>query len=194
MGDPGKPAISPFPLLGLLSVATRSLVLGTLVARIGLVTDDVLVGEFRTLSALSGKRVIAALGTGDRQSAEENLAYGVGFPSSAERRAALGAAAAALSAENMEVWIGAGGERTNAIARELGVTLNLYDAALSAVDTEARFGKVSWAGALPRERASAAVLLRSLESAGATWAVVASTNPVQEIAAAARSAGIALAA
>ncbi|MGA8296472.1 MAG: LLM class flavin-dependent oxidoreductase [Acidimicrobiales bacterium] len=192
MGAPGKPALAPFPFLGRLSAETTALRLGTLVARVGLVPDHVLVGEFRTLAALSGNRVVAALGTGDRMSAQENLAYGIGFTPPAHRRASLEKVARALVGEGIEVWIGAGAKPTDAIAWTSGATLNAFDAEVATIADHARRGPVSWAGSLPRGATEATALLRALSSAGATWAVVGSNNPIKEIASAAASAGVRL--
>lgn len=193
MGAPGKPAIDPFAFLGRLSAETTTLSLGTLVARVGLVADEVLIGEFRTLGALTGGRVVAALGTGDSLSAEENLAYGLGFAPGSQRRASLERVASALLAARLEVWIGAGGDTTNAVARKVGATLNLFDVDLGTLARHAGGGPVCWAGTLPKRTHAAAELLGSLDSAGATWAVVASRNAVDAIVEAAAAAGIALA-
>lgn len=192
MGAPGKPAIEPFPVLGRLSAETTTLRLGTLVARIGLVPDEVLVGEFRTLAALSGGRSVAALGTGDSLSAEENLAYGIEFAPVTRRRAALKRVASALVGEGIEVWIGAGGDATNAIARDAGATLNVFNVPVDTVAMLAKEGPVSWAGPLPKRRSSAVELLRTLAAAGATWAVVASTTPIDAIVEATTRAGVLL--
>jgi alkanesulfonate monooxygenase SsuD/methylene tetrahydromethanopterin reductase-like flavin-dependent oxidoreductase (luciferase family) len=192
--DPGKPAIAPFPFLGLLSAETTTLRLGTLVARIGLVPDDVLISEFRTLAVLTGGRVVAALGPGDRLSAEENLAYGLEFEPAARRLASLSRVASVLMGERIEVWIGSGEERTNAVARETGATLNLFDVDAEVVRRHARMGPVSWAGPLSKRPQVAAGALRRLASAGATWAVVSSRNPIDRIVEAAKDAGIDLAA
>jgi alkanesulfonate monooxygenase SsuD/methylene tetrahydromethanopterin reductase-like flavin-dependent oxidoreductase (luciferase family) len=193
MEDPGKPAIAPFPLLGRLVAETTNLCLGTLVARIGLVPDEVLIGEFRTLAALSGGRVVAALGPGDSLTAAENLAYGLEFAPTSRRLASLQRVASALVGDGIEVWIGAGGAQTNAVARKTGATLNLFGVAVDPVQALALRGPVSWAGSLPKRPSAAAELLRVLESAGATWAVIASPTPVGAIAAAARVAGVVLA-
>ena len=193
MEDPGKPAIAPFPLLGRLVAETTNLRLGTLVARIGLVPDEVLIGEFRTLAVLSGGRVVAALGPGDSLSAAENLAYGLEFAPTSRRLASLQRVASALVGDGIEVWIGAGREQTNAVARKTGATLNVFGVAVDPVQAFALRGPVSWAGSLTKRPSAAAELLRGLVSAGATWAVIVSPTPVAAIAAAARDAGVVLA-
>ena len=72
LGQPERPALAPFPLLGALAARygqrrdDSGPYFGTLVARIGLVPSAVLAAEFRALAALAPGRVIAGLGTGDR--------------------------------------------------------------------------------------------------------------------------------
>src|ERR1700722_11473141 len=67
LGRPDRPALSAFPVLGAVCAVTERVSVGPLVARIGLVPEDVLVAEFASLSHLAPGRVIAALGTGDSQ-------------------------------------------------------------------------------------------------------------------------------
>ena len=56
---------------------------GTLVARVGLAPNGILLGQFRALHLLAPGRIIAGLGTGDRLSEAENRAYGIPFPPAA---------------------------------------------------------------------------------------------------------------
>jgi alkanesulfonate monooxygenase SsuD/methylene tetrahydromethanopterin reductase-like flavin-dependent oxidoreductase (luciferase family) len=56
MGQPGRPALSSGPLLGALAATTSTIAIGTLVARVGLLPDDVLSWELATLHELSGGR------------------------------------------------------------------------------------------------------------------------------------------
>ncbi|MFZ0060072.1 MAG: LLM class flavin-dependent oxidoreductase [Acidimicrobiales bacterium] len=191
-GAPGRPAIAPFPLLGMLAAATSAIVLGTLVARIGLVPDEVLLDEFRTLEGLSGGRLIAGIGTGDRRSAAENLAYGLDPGSAQARRRAILAVGSALTEEGIPVWIGAGASTTNAIARAIGATVNVFGVRAARVAELGRDGAICWGGALARGAECAAAQLRSLAGAGATWAIVAWPGSVAPIVAAARGAGIPL--
>ena len=64
IGRPGSPALSAAPLLGALAAATSTIAIGTLVARVGLVPDATLVAMLASLSAMSGGRFIASVGTG----------------------------------------------------------------------------------------------------------------------------------
>ena len=90
MGRPDRPALSPFPVLGAIAARSARLWLGTLVARVGVVPDEVLIAEFATLAHLAPGRVVAGIGTGDRLSFNENRAYGVALDSAADRRAEVG--------------------------------------------------------------------------------------------------------
>ncbi len=171
MGSPQRPALAPFPVLASIAVRHSSLTVGPLVARVGLVSTAHLVSAFTTLAGLAPGRVIAAMGTGDRLSANENLAYGLPVLDADERRTLLGEAARELVA-TMPVWIGAGAPATNALARELGVTVNLWNAGVAALEQEAAIGPVSWAGPVPSPPSRTGELLDDLARAGATWAVL----------------------
>ena len=169
MGSPQRPALAPFPVLASVGARYPSLCLGPLVARVGLVSTDHLVTAFRTLEALAPHRVLAAIGTGDRLSAQENAAYGVPELDATARRQLLGETARAL-VPIMSVWIGAGAPATNALAREVGATVNLWNASAASVREAAQDGPVSWAGPAPASEVTSR-LLDDLASAGATWAV-----------------------
>ncbi|MHB8379412.1 MAG: LLM class flavin-dependent oxidoreductase [Acidimicrobiales bacterium] len=167
MGSPERPALAPFPVLAAISSRCPSLFLGPLVARVGLVGTQKLVEQFETLHSLAPGRVIAALGTGDKLSEAEQLAYDLGYPSASERRQLLRDAIVALS-PTMVVWCGAGAPRTDQLARDLGIVINLWGKETSVVRDVARGGPVSWAGPLNE---NTACTLDELASAGATWAV-----------------------
>jgi Ni,Fe-hydrogenase III large subunit len=85
--------------------------------------------------------VIAALGTGDRLSAGENVAYGIAYPSASERQDLLAAAVERLR-DDFEVWVGAGAPSTNAIARSAGVALNMWN--ISPDEAVARAAGTPW--------------------------------------------------
>ncbi|HUY42695.1 MAG TPA: LLM class flavin-dependent oxidoreductase [Acidimicrobiales bacterium] len=175
MGSPTRPALAPFPLLAALAQREPELVIGPLVARVGLGGFERLRQEFATLHALAPGRVVAALGTGDRLSREENEAYGLAYGSSEQRRGQLRDLARSLRDE-MEVWVGAGAPATNEIAVELHVTLNLWNASVEQVREASRHSRVTWAGDLSGDVGEH---LDALAEAGAAWAV-ASTNVARE--------------
>src|SRR5204862_6311366 len=67
LGRPDRPALHSTTLLGALAAETSRVTLGTLVARVGLVPNAVLVHALVTLHRIAGDgRFIAGLGTGDR--------------------------------------------------------------------------------------------------------------------------------
>jgi len=199
MGQPDRPALAPFPLLG--ALATRLPVrpggdgpfLGTLVARIGLVPNEVLAAQFTALAHLAPGRVIAGLGTGDRLSAEENRAYGIAFPPAAERRTALVELARALRAEGMTVWVAGGPAGRTEEVHAAGAALNLWDAGADLVADRASGPdavEVTWAGPPPQAEPSLRERLSVLRRAGATWAVFGWPVDVGELVAAGRAASV----
>jgi alkanesulfonate monooxygenase SsuD/methylene tetrahydromethanopterin reductase-like flavin-dependent oxidoreductase (luciferase family) len=106
MGQRMRPALHSTTLLGALAVETDRVVLGTLVARVGLVPDAVLVHTLVSLHRMTGGRFIAALGTGDSLNREENEAYGVPFAPVADRVASVVDCCRRLRAAGVTTWIG----------------------------------------------------------------------------------------
>jgi alkanesulfonate monooxygenase SsuD/methylene tetrahydromethanopterin reductase-like flavin-dependent oxidoreductase (luciferase family) len=186
-----NPSIMPFPLLGAIAGITSRLSLGTLVVRVALSLDEIVVHSFMSLDRLSGGRVIAGIGTGDAKSAAEHVAFGLPYEPAATRRLALARCASALVAEGLETWIGGGGDATNAVAGELGATVNLWSATPERVAVVAESSSVTWGGVL-KEGIDGGALLRALEVAGASWAVFTWGHGLEPLLEAARAAGIAL--
>jgi alkanesulfonate monooxygenase SsuD/methylene tetrahydromethanopterin reductase-like flavin-dependent oxidoreductase (luciferase family) len=176
IGSPERPTLAPMPVLA--AVASRlPLIVGTLIARVTLVSTAHLVEQFTTLEEIAPGRVIAALGTGDKLSKPEHDAYGLPYPSPDERRDLLRAAVAALSSA-MPVWCGAGSPATNAVAREFGVALNLWGVSADDVRGEVRDGPVTWGGQLEGDIGAT---LSALEDAGATWVVAGTPAPLDAL-------------
>jgi alkanesulfonate monooxygenase SsuD/methylene tetrahydromethanopterin reductase-like flavin-dependent oxidoreductase (luciferase family) len=176
MGTPTRPSLAPFALLA--AVATRhDVVVAPLVARVGLVATDHLVEEFVTLERVAPGRVICALGSGDRLSAAENTAYDIPLRSADERRSLMAETAIELSGR-MPIWFGAGNDETNRVAREVGATINLWDASPERIRAVASSGEVSWAGPVPSDLAAT---LSAVRDAGATWAVLAPDVDVDKL-------------
>lgn len=187
MGQPERPALAPFPVLGVVATSSARLALGTLVARVGLVPDHVLLAEYAALEALAPGRVIAGLGTGDRLSAGENEAYGVEFTEPAERRASLRACARALLSRGVAVWVGDGARATRRIAYEEGAALNVWDVPAPRVAEEAGRCEVTWAGPVPD--GALAPFVADLADAGASWVVFSWPVDLAELVAAVAAAG-----
>jgi alkanesulfonate monooxygenase SsuD/methylene tetrahydromethanopterin reductase-like flavin-dependent oxidoreductase (luciferase family) len=198
MGQPERPALAPFPVLGALTARLApnddgrgGPFLGTLVARINLVSNEVLAAQFAALEALAPGRVIAGLGTGDRLSEEENRGYGLPFPPAAERRAELVALGRELKRAGTAVWVAGGPAYRLEEARAAGAALNVWDADPAAVAERAQGPEaieVTWAGPPPPPGAPLAAQMHALHDAGATWAVFGWPVDVGALVAAARSA------
>ncbi len=176
MGNRRRPALAPFPILAAVARSFPSLCVGTLVARIGMVSDDVLIAQFRALAAVAPGRVIAAIGTGDKLSAQENLAYGIGFDPAEVRRTSLRSVMATLLDDGLEGWIGGGAQPTLELAEDLRCAVNMWGATPEQVAVQAQATEVTWAGLpSPPGEATAIESLRgqrsALEGAGASWAV-----------------------
>jgi Luciferase-like monooxygenase len=188
MGSPERPALAPFETLATVAVRHPRVVVGTLVARVGLVADDVLVSQLRALRAVASGDVVCALGTGDAKSRDENLAYGVAYDPPETRRASLRAVAETLVADGAEVWVGGAAGPTRDLALAVGCTANLWDADPDEVRSAAGATPVTWAGPYPTDaaapdRARARELVVALQSAGARWAVFGAPAGVEDVAA-----------
>jgi hypothetical protein len=172
IGNPAGPALSQGPMIAATLASTERIRVGTLVARFGLLPDDVVLASLGGLAAIGGDRLIVAIGTGDSATADENERLGIPFRSASSRRESVLSAAHQLVGAGIECWVGAGDALTNEVARRAGVTLNFWGAGLDLVKRECSGGTgVTWAGPLPTERGAAAEMLRGLADAGATWAV-----------------------
>jgi Luciferase-like monooxygenase len=186
LGQPGRPALSSAPLLGALAASTSTIWVGSLVARIGLVPDDVLASVFVSLATISNGRMIAGIGTGDHLSRAENDAFGIPFEPADERRARLFEVAAAVLGHGLPVWVGGGLPKTVELAQDLGCPVNLWEgdplriAELTAVGTE-----VTWGGPTGRSVDQVSTQLGALAAAGVTWAVCAWPESLEVVAEAA---------
>jgi len=186
MGQPGRPALSSGPLLGALAASTTSIALGTLVARIGLLPDDVLVEVLCGVDALSGGRLLAGIGTGDSLSRRENEAYGIPFEPVAVRRGRLAAVATDLSAAGVPVWLGGGRPENVALARATGAAVNVWQVDAAPVAALVEQGvEVTWGGPAGDTVDGVAAMLAAVSAAGATWAVCAWPDSLEIVAEAA---------
>lgn len=189
MGRPDRPALAPFPVLARVAATSQRVKVGTLVARVGLVPDEVLVAQFAALDRVAPGRVIAGVGTGDRLSVPENHAYGIPFEPAAVRRRALVRCLRGIRELGLVAWVGDGAAPTRRIALEEGAALNLWDAPPDRVAVAALDGEVTWAGPAPRAEGALLPLVGALASAGATWAVFPWPVELDELAAAGRATG-----
>jgi alkanesulfonate monooxygenase SsuD/methylene tetrahydromethanopterin reductase-like flavin-dependent oxidoreductase (luciferase family) len=106
LGQPHRPALHAFPLLGAVAAVTERVALGPLVARVGVLPDSVLVNTLVSLDRVCGGRLIAGLGTGDRANRAENEAYGVRYSPASDRLAAVLSCCGALRRAGVRTWVG----------------------------------------------------------------------------------------
>lgn len=201
LSRPDRPALHSLTLLGALTAETERVTLGTLVARVGLLPDRVLVHSLVTLHRMAGlpPRFVAALGTGDKANRPENEAYGVPYPPVAERVASVIACVRLLRQAGVRTWVGGLSPAVRRAAREAD-GWNAWGVRPAAVaEAAAEMGpgvEVTWGGQVlvaataagleaKRERFAdrpglvtgtvddLAAHLRALAEAGATWAVCA---------------------
>ena len=194
LGHPERPSLSVYPILGAVASSTARIRVGTLVARVGLLPDEVVAASIASLHSILGDRLIAGLGTGDEASEPEHERNGLPYLGLAARVQSLGAILEHLTRRGIECWIGAGNAATNEVAREAGVTLNFWDVAAERIAREVAAGSapVTWAGPLPKGVDAAAEVLVAMREAGATWVVWGCPSSVGLVTAAAAKAGIEL--
>jgi alkanesulfonate monooxygenase SsuD/methylene tetrahydromethanopterin reductase-like flavin-dependent oxidoreductase (luciferase family) len=202
LGRPDRPALHSYELLAAVAAETSAVSVGTLVARVGLLPDVLFLHALLTLHHIAGPRLVAGLGTGDAANRDENVAYGVGYPSMAERRARLIACCQALGTAGVATWVGGNSPaaRRSAVAGGAkgwnGWGLDQASFAASAASLAGTGVEPTWAGQVligrTREEADAKLAtygtrpglvwgtvddlrrhLDRLEAAGATWAVCA---------------------
>jgi alkanesulfonate monooxygenase SsuD/methylene tetrahydromethanopterin reductase-like flavin-dependent oxidoreductase (luciferase family) len=185
MGAPLRPALSAFPVLGAIAASTERVSFGPLVARIGLVPDEILVAELLSLEAMAPGRLIVGLGTGDSKSAAENRAFGIPFDPPDERRMALRRCARHVLDAGVPVWVGGGAPSTVELAVELGCAVNLWEGQPAAVAGLLPRCEVTWAGPVAGDVPEIAQWLQEVAGAGATWAVCAWPEAIEAVAEAA---------
>ena len=197
IGQRMRPALHSTTLLGAIAVETERVTLGTLVARVGLVPDAVLVHSLVSLHRMVGGRLVAALGTGDSLNREENEAYGVPFAPVGERVAALVDCCRRLRAAGVTTWVGGRSAAIREVAAAEADGWNGWAIDAGTFAAQAPSGpELTWGGQvlIGRTRAEADAKLRAhgartglvsgtvddlrahldaLAAAGATWAVCA---------------------
>lgn len=105
-GETRRPAIEGVSLLGAVGAVTSRIAVGALVFRAWLRPAATLAASVRTIARIAPGRVVAAIGSGDSQSREENESFGLGFRTVAERIGALEAAVQASRDHGARVWVG----------------------------------------------------------------------------------------
>jgi alkanesulfonate monooxygenase SsuD/methylene tetrahydromethanopterin reductase-like flavin-dependent oxidoreductase (luciferase family) len=171
IGRPDRPALGALALLAAVSQETSTVHLGTLVTRVGMSPESVLVDALTTLDEQAPGRFVAGLGVGDRLSRAENDAYGIPLPPLVERMAMLRRLTRSLAARHVTTWIAGRSEAVRRVALEEADGWNCWEgdaAAFAGFPTREK--QLSWAG-LPTDDLVAH--LRGLQDLGVAWAVYA---------------------
>jgi alkanesulfonate monooxygenase SsuD/methylene tetrahydromethanopterin reductase-like flavin-dependent oxidoreductase (luciferase family) len=127
LGQPDRPVLQAFTLLGALAVETERVDIGPLVARVGLVPEAVLVHQFETLQRMVGDRLIAGVGAGDHMSRAENIAFGVDYPPAAVRLAQVADCCRQLRARGITAWAGGRSAGLRRVAAAEADALNVWE-------------------------------------------------------------------
>ena len=137
IGNPEGVVLHGLTLLGALAAETERVEIGTLVARVGLLPDAVLVNTLASAALVAGReRTIAGVGTGDALSKPENLAFGVEYESVADRVAAVRRVCRALRARGVTTWAGGRSSHIRQIVADDADALNIWGASPAEVVNE----------------------------------------------------------
>lgn len=178
IGRPDRPALHGPTLMGAVAASTRRLVVGSLVARIGLQPNAVLAALFATLNRMAPGRIVAGLGVGDGLSRDENEAYGIEFAHRPARLSQLIECARLVRASGVPVWVGGTSAAIWELAAGEADAVNLWDAELPAVSEASLHvapAAVTWAGLARGELAGPGLgaHMEALARAGVQWAIYA---------------------
>jgi alkanesulfonate monooxygenase SsuD/methylene tetrahydromethanopterin reductase-like flavin-dependent oxidoreductase (luciferase family) len=178
LGKKGRPALHGPTLMGAVLARTKRMVVGSLVARVGIQHDGVLAAMFSTMDRMGPGRVVAGLGIGDGLSREENEAFGIPFPKRPERLNQLIVTARILRQVGLPVWIGGSTPAMWQIAAAEADAVNLWNTPVAMTEEAAPHvstAEVTWAGLdrRPEEGVSLSGHLAGLASAGTSWAIYA---------------------
>ena len=190
-GDPPnrRPALECFALLGAVAAETARISVGTLVARATLRPPATLANAFATVQRVSGGRLVAAIGAGDTQSKPENVAFGLGFGTLADRIVALHDAVRATHGQGYPVWVGGRAIQVREIAaiadgwNGWGAEPDVFAHEVELVREVAPGAQITWGGlARPREEGVDGLVarLRPYAELGAAWIIIGpvdSSNP-----------------
>ncbi len=178
IGRKNKPALHGPTLMSAIAVTTSTVMVGSLVARVGLQRNEVLAGMMSTVERMAPGRVIAALGIGDALSRDENETYGIEFAPRPARLAQMVECCRALRGEGVPVWVAGTTDAVWEVAAGEADGVNVWDVDPAVVERAGRVAQpaeVTWAGLVRMADGEdhLAARLRAMADAGATWAVAA---------------------
>jgi alkanesulfonate monooxygenase SsuD/methylene tetrahydromethanopterin reductase-like flavin-dependent oxidoreductase (luciferase family) len=176
-----RPALEAFTLLGAVAAETRTISIGTLVARATLRPAATLAHAFTTVQRVSGGRVIAGIGSGDRLSRAENEQFGLDFGTMSDRVAALHDAVHATRGHGFPVWVGGRAAQVRELVavadgwNEWGSSVESFVGHRRLVHDVAPDATITWGGVVTfRDRGADDIAdqLRPYAAAGADWVIV----------------------
>lgn len=177
--DTMRGALSPTVVLAAVAAREPSLVVGTLVSRVGVRSRAELRDALETLLDAAPGRCVIGLGLGDETARREADQLGRPWPARAQRLDELATLVESFAART-EVWVAGTREDVVALARARGLTRNLWEASEGEVASAALDGPVTWAGVAPP---TPGPHLDALAAAGARWAVCATRGVLADLAA-----------
>jgi alkanesulfonate monooxygenase SsuD/methylene tetrahydromethanopterin reductase-like flavin-dependent oxidoreductase (luciferase family) len=137
IGNPEGEVFHSYPLLGALAAETERVHLGSLVARVGLLPDAVLVNALASVAHIAGPRVIAGVGSGDSLSKAENDAFGVPFEDVPARIGRVADCCRQLRGRGVPTWAGGRSAALRQVAAETADALNVWGPSPGAFEEEA---------------------------------------------------------
>jgi hypothetical protein len=124
-------------------------------------------------------------------SEQDNRAYGIPYPTAAERRADMVSLGRELIDAGVTVWIAGGTAGRTDEARAAGAALNLWDAEAAVVAERCSYTdgiEVTWAGPPPAAMPPLGERVRALHDAGASWVIFGWPVDLDDLVEAARNA------
>ena len=144
----GRPeALHGLTMLGALAVSTTTVTIGSLVLRVGVSPDAVVMSQIRTACRLAEGRFVCGIGVGDKESDPEDEALGIERPSIDERFVRLEHIAAGLMDEGIPVWVGGKSRRSATVSVATGAGRNLWeptDQQIADAVLEAEGREITW--------------------------------------------------
>ena len=148
LGSPDRPSFAPFPLLARVGRLYPSLKVGTLVARVGMMSPGQIAERFLRLNDITPGNVIVGIGTGDSASRDELDAFGLSFLAPESRREMIREVASFLDGA-MPIFLGGTSAPIRALAAELGAEVNCWHMRVDETAAVAASSRVNWAGPMP---------------------------------------------
>lgn len=133
-----RPALECTALLGALAASTKTVGLGTLVARATLRPPATLAAALDSVRRMAGPRLLVGVGAGDSESREEMETFGLPFGSETDRIMGLRRCLRVIVGRSYPVWVGGGARHVGLVAAESADGWNRWGASLERFTTEAR--------------------------------------------------------